>query len=179
MGSLAFLLTVFLLVNFQLKADFLGKRQVALMDAAAQGEGALVYIDQMVKLSLVEAWGSTHKGRTREYVFFEECSVSTTAFDACKREFETAFGLKFKNHLKTFNEVHSQNLELDHFEIEITSERAPPTEPAGKLGGLKIVGKAKEKIELETRSPEIGTIKYSIKPNFQMIVSLEELNLLK
>ena len=42
MASLGFLLTVFLLGNYQLKAEFLGQRQAALIAAASEGENALL-----------------------------------------------------------------------------------------------------------------------------------------
>lgn len=170
MSSFAFLITVFLLANYQLKADFLGKKQAELLDAVSHGENALLYIDQIVKLSLAETWGSTHEGRMRQYVYSEECRQSIDKFNSCKHpDFENDFKTIFTKNLKTFNQLYNQDLKYEDFEITI--------EPYGadELEGLEITGKAKSKIILKKEN-----IQYSLLPNFHLKrLSISELDVLK
>lgn len=172
MASLAFLFTVFLLANYQVKTGTQGQKQVELLDIVRQGENSLIYIDQIAKLSLAETWNSKHEGRKRKYVFSEECRGSKTIFDSCKSDFKKKFEDQFTAHLNTFNKLYKQNLKYEDFEVTIDSYGI--AELGGLVEGLEITGKANEKITIEKEN-----IKYSIYPNFHIArASIEELELL-
>ena len=173
MSALAFLLTVFLIANYQVKTSEQGKRQAELLDIAEQGENALFYIDQMVRLSLAETWVSK-SGREGKYVISEGC---VDIDFSCKSDFEGVFEFKFIKNLNIFNKVYKQDLkylkkdekgESSNFEIVIKSYGAR------ELEGLEIIGKSNKKIVIENKN-----MKYSILPNFHIKLSIEELNLLK
>jgi len=165
-SSLGFLLTVILLSNFQVEIGMQGKRQADLLEMTYKGETALLYVDQMAKLSLAEAWSS--KSRMQEYVISERCTTINT-FNACKPDFERAFEFSFIRHLNNFNEIYDQDFKFEDFNIEIT--------PYGDnhLIGLDVVGNCDKKVVLSGKD-----IIYSVLPNFHLErVSVEELDNLK
>jgi len=169
MSSLAFLITVFLLANYQLKAEFLGQKQAGLLNIAGKGENALLYIDQMAKLSLAETWGGQY-GRVQPYVFSETCRKSVTIFNACASDFKERFKTVFTKNLAVFNQIYNQDFKYEDFNIEIT-----PYGDEDVLEGLDVKGVTDKAIILQE-----DNIKYKIKPNFRIFrVSVEELDLLK
>ena len=166
-SSLAFLMTVFLLANYQLKAEFLGQKQADLLDIASKGENALLYIDQMAEISLAETWKSKY-GRQQPYIFSESCQESITVFNACSSDFKKAFESIFVKNMIVFNEIYKQDLKYKYFNIDVT-----PYGIKDSFEGLDVKGTATEKIIIKQDG-----IKYGITPNFHIRLSIEELDLL-
>lgn len=163
MSSLAFLLIVFLLGDYQLKADYLGQRELEVISIADEAESALLYIDQMMRISIAETWGETYgrydpKYDIKKYIFAERCR-SLIDFAACKSDFERAFKSPvFQKNLKHFNKLYNQDFKVEDFSIEI--------KPYGSdylLEGLEIIGFSEKKLKFEFED-----LTYQINPSFHI-----------
>lgn len=158
-ASLAFFVASVILMNTLKTPSVLGETQLNISRLFKEGNLYSAYIDNAAKFALAETIKFTPSGSQDFYTLCKNKNPSCS-------DISQHFGENFKKHLDSFNTAYDQKLDIKSYKFS-----SEPTILNNKLA-IKLVGTSTDPIIIQKGED----LMYMIKPNFKIIVDLEELN---